>query len=497
MKLILPPTGDEWLLFALIFLALGCFVGAAELIRKKMHWSAEVTRKTVHIAVGVLIYFAPQLFTSGIPAILLALVFSIVNMLAISLGLLKGMHGTNRRSYGTVYYPFSFFILVMLFWNTHAAIISIAILILALGDAAAAIVGEDLEHPHTYRLTSDKKSIEGSATMFVVTFLVTILGLHFHPFARVDNLLLVVETALATALFVTAWEGIASQGFDNLTVPLSAAFVLHFMLVGGAGRVPADLLLALTLGIGIGIAAYYFRFLSLSGSVATALLATIVYGIGGWPWTTPILAFFIVSSVLSKFGKARKKRFDLMFEKTDRRDAGQVAANGAVPGLLILAWYCFPQWSFWYPSYLAAIAAATADTWGTEIGILAKGNPRSILTLKHVETGTSGGVSLPGFIGGAAGALFIATAGFISMGLPLTATGLLRIVAAGVIGSLVDSALGATLQSQYRCTVCGKITERTQHCSQATTLFRGLKFIDNDVVNWCCAVAGAIAAVVF
>ena len=131
MKLLLSPTGDEWILFALIFLALGCFVAAAELIRKKMQWSPEVTRKSVHIAVGVLIYFAPQLFTSGIPAMLLAITFTLSNLIAIRMGLLKGMHGTNRRSYGTVYYPLSFLILVILLWNTYSAIISIAIMILA------------------------------------------------------------------------------------------------------------------------------------------------------------------------------------------------------------------------------------------------------------------------------------------------------------------------------------------------------------------------------
>ena len=494
MKLLLSPTGDEWILFALIFLALGCFVAAAELIRKKMQWSPEVTRKSVHIAVGVLIYFAPQLFTSGIPAMLLAITFTLSNLIAIRMGLLKGMHGTNRRSYGTVYYPLSFLILVILLWNTYSAIISIAIMILALGDAAAAIVGEDLQHPHLYKLTSDKKSLEGSTTMFVVTFLVTMLGLYFHPFARLVDHILVLQTAIVAAFFVTAWEGISSKGFDNLTVPLSAAFVLHFMLVGGPTHQPADLMLGVALGICIAAISYYFHFLSASGSVATALLATVVYGVGGWAWTLPILAFFIASSILSKLGKRRKQTFSLMFEKSDRRDAGQVAANGAFPGFLVLGWYLFPGWPLWSTAYLAVLAAVTADTWGTEIGILARGHPRSILTFRSVETGTSGGISLAGFTGGVAGALFIAVVGFMSMGIPVSPASLLRIVAAGVGGSLVDSFLGATVQAQYRCTVCGKITERMEHCLQPAPLARGFGSIGNDVVNWCCAVSGAFIA---
>jgi uncharacterized protein (TIGR00297 family) len=494
MKLLLPPTGEEWILFTLIFLALGCFVVAAELIRKKMQWSPEVTRKSVHIAVGVLIYFAPQLFTSGIPAMLLAIIFSLSNLIAIKMGLLKGMHGTNRRSYGTVYYPLSFLILVILLWNSYSAIISIAILILALGDAGAAIVGEDLQHPHSYKLTSDKKTLEGSATMFIVTFLVTMLGLYFHPFARLVDHVLVLQTAIVAAFFVTAWEGISSRGFDNLTVPLSAAFVLHFMLVGGPAHQPVDLMLGVAFGIGIAVASYYFHFLSISGSVATALLATIVYGVGGWAWTLPILAFFIASSILSKMGKHRKQSFSLMFEKSDRRDAGQVAANGALPGFLVLGWYLVPGWPLWSTVYLAVLAAVTADTWGTEIGVLARGRPRSILTFRSVETGTSGGVSLEGFAGGAVGALLIAIVGFKSMGMPMSLLALLRIIAAGVGGSLVDSLLGATVQAQYRCSVCGKTTERTLHCLQSASMIRGFGWIGNDIVNWCCAISGAIIA---
>jgi uncharacterized membrane protein len=140
------------------------------------------------------------------------------------------------------------------------------------------------------------------------------------------------------------------------------------------------------------------------------------------------------------------------------------------------------------------LAAVTADTWGTEIGVLARGRPRSILTFRSVETGTSGGVSLAGFAGGAAGALFVAIVGFMSMGIPVSPASLLRIVAAGVGGSLVDSFLGATVQAQYRCPVCGKITERTEHCLQPAPLVRGFGSIGNDVVNWCCAVSGALIA---
>jgi uncharacterized protein (TIGR00297 family) len=226
-----------------------------------------------------------------------------------------------------------------------------------------------------------------------------------------------------------------------------------------------------------------------SGAAATFLLATIIFGVGGWQWTVPILTFFVVSSLLSKFGKKKKSAFDLLFEKSDTRDAGQVAANGGVAGILMLCWHVAPSNGLWYPLYLASLAAVTADTWGTEIGVLAHGSPRSILTMKCVETGTSGGLSLAGIIGGAFGALLIALSGSAWFG--FDARLIVFIVLSGIAGSLADSFLGATIQAQYRCGVCGKVTEKKQHCEKETLLVRGVRWMNNDVVNWACAIVGA------
>ncbi len=488
MKLFFPPGFSEWMLFAVLLSGIALFIAAAELVRKKFNRSPEVTRKLVHILTGVLIYFAPQLFNSGIPAILLALIFIIVNFAAERFDLLKGMHGTNRRSYGTVYYPLAFLILVLLFWNETPAIISISILVLAISDAAAAIVGGNLSSPHNYFLTSDKKSLEGSVTMFVATFLVVVLALRFNPLTAISNIGFLVLAGFAVASFATMWEAISSKGFDNLTVPLAAAFILHFLLTPLPHHHAGQLLLGIFLAATIAVVSLRFHFLKPSGSAATFLLATIIFGIGGWQWTVPILTFFVASSLLSKFGKKRKSAFDLLFEKSDTRDAGQVAANGGVTGMLMLCWYVAPSNEFWYPLYLASLAAVTADTWGTEIGVLAHASPRSILTMKRVETGTSGGVSLAGIVGGACGAFLIALSGSFWYGLDVRLV--VFVVLSGIAGSLADSFLGATIQAQYRCVMCGKVTEKKRHCEKETSLVRGVRWINNDIVNWVCAIVG-------
>ncbi len=255
-------------------------------------------------------------------------------------------------------------------------------------------------------------------------------------------------------------------------------------------------LIGLFLALIISVISFFFKLLSHSGSAATFLLATIIYGIGGWKWTTPIITFFIASSLLSKLGKSYKKKFEIIFEKTDKRDAGQVAANGGVAGIIIILWYFFSEHNELYVFYLASIAAVTADTWGTEIGTLWKGKPRSIVTFKEVEPGTSGGVSIQGTLGALFGAMIVTGSAVVVNSSEFSIPLIIAIVLSGFIGSLVDSFFGATVQAQYQ-SLSGKITEKTSIDGVKTTLIQGIRWIDNDIVNWMCAFSGAIVMFLF
>jgi uncharacterized protein (TIGR00297 family) len=246
-------------------------------------------------------------------------------------------------------------------------------------------------------------------------------------------------------------------------------------------------LTAALFGFIISAASYVLRFLTLSGSIATFVLAVIIYGVGGWQWSIPIITFFLFSSLLSKIGHSRKARFDQVFEKSGTRDWAQVLANGGVAAVLAILSGLFPVYDF-YPLYLGALAAVTADTWGTEIGVLASGTTISVVTLRPVASGTSGGISEYGTLAGAIGAIVLAVSGYAWYTDLRTAC---FVVAGGIVGSLVDSLLGATVQVQYRCVVCGKATERSAHCDETTEQVRGMRWMGNDIVNGLCALAGA------
>ena len=115
-----------------------------------------------------------------------------------------------------------------------------------------------------------------------------------------------------------------------------------------------------------------------------------------------------------------------------------------------------------------------------------------------MPAGTSGGMTVPGTVASLAGSITIAVvvvvgavAGWVAVPdrIPMA---FIVVVMAGVGGSLLDSVLGGTVQAVYRCPGCGLRTERLVHgCGQRTVPVRGIRLINNDVVNAAAALFGA------
>ncbi len=127
----------------------------------------------------------------------------------------------------------------------------------------------------------------------------------------------------------------------------------------------------------------------MSGAVAATLIGTLAIA-AGWGWGLLLLSFFVSSSALSKVGAGRKtERTDSIVEKGSERDAKQVLANGGVFAAAAVGQILLSS-PIWYVVAAGALAASAADTWATEVGTLAGGEPVSIISLKRVPVGTSG-----------------------------------------------------------------------------------------------------------
>ena len=244
--------------------------------------------------------------------------------------------------------------------------------------------------------------------------------------------------------------------------------------------------LAAVLASGVAATAYWRRALTLDGAVGAAVVGCITLGQGGRPAAGALLTFFGTSSALSRVGTTRKQRGSLAQANGARRDAWQVLANGGFATLCILLG---PQRGG--GGFLGALSAAGADTWATELGMLARRDPRLITTWRPVAAGTSGGITPEGLLASCAGALSVGAAWSLLgggwRGLPVA-------VVAGLCGSLTDSLLGATLQALYRCPTCDALTEEPRHrqCGQPAELVRGQAWATNDTINALSTLAGAL-----
>ncbi|MFN4213609.1 DUF92 domain-containing protein [Exiguobacterium sp.] len=239
----------------------------------------------------------------------------------------------------------------------------------------------------------------------------------------------------------------------------------------------------------VAYAGYRLRSLTLSGAVLTVVTGTVIgYGFG-WFGLYLLGVFFSTSSLASKYRARDKAPVDDIVEKSGPRDFVQVLANGGI-GMLTAVGMVVTSNEAWLYAYIVSIAAATSDTWGSEFGVLAKRKPRSIMTLRPVEPGTSGGVSLFGTVMSIVGAATIVVATYPFLGLEWTTA--LVLIAIGLSGSVVDTLLGATVQRKYRCRVCGKLTEKRVHHDEATAYVSGWRFLGNDAVNFLAIAAAAV-----
>lgn len=251
------------------------------------------------------------------------------------------------------------------------------------------------------------------------------------------------------------------------------------------------LMLGFVAAVLLAFGAFKAEALSGSGAIAAIVVGTAIFGLGGLRWAAVMVVFFVASSLLSRLGRTMKKSADAFTNKGSRRDAIQVLANGGAAAAIAILHGADHQIAVLFPAFLGSMAAATADTWSTEIGALSPVAPRFILSGKEVLRGTSGGVTALGLAGALAGAAVIGVTG----GVANTATVTLILVAsiAGVGGSVVDSLLGASVQRVNRCPLCLVMTERRIHdCGTATVHARGWSVIDNDIVNAITTVFGAV-----
>lgn len=252
-------------------------------------------------------------------------------------------------------------------------------------------------------------------------------------------------------------------------------------------------LFAFFVSIIIVILARWRGWLSYSGAAAATVVGTLVFGLGGWAWGVPLISFFISSSLLSRVRSVRKTRAAQRYDKSHQRDLMQVLANGGAGALAVLGHLFWPS-PLWYAFFIGAMATVNADTWATELGALSPHAPRLITTGKPVAAGTSGGISLVGTAAALTGALFIGATTFFFYERALAGRYLLLAGGSGLLGALLDSVLGATVQRLYYDDMLGQETEKSARSGRKLRPTRGWPWMTNDTVNLLASIGGGLVA---
>jgi len=137
-------------------------------------------------------------------------------------------------------------------------------------------------------------------------------------------------------------------------------------------------------------------------------------------------------------------------------------------------------------AHLGFYSACTGDTWASELGVLAKSAPFSVITFRTVPPGTNGGVTVFGTLMSGVGGLFV---GGVWLFFQTQYQILFLCAFAGLFGSFIDSILGATVQYSGMNEKTKKVVEApgkdVKHIS-------GVDLLSNNSVNF---VASALTAV--
>ena len=243
-----------------------------------------------------------------------------------------------------------------------------------------------------------------------------------------------------------------------------------------------NMMIQLGIGVGISILFCYYtvrrKSLTLGGALTASFVGLWVLWFAGARWLIPLFFFFITGTLLGHLSKNKSQTTDAKHGKA--RDALQVLCNGGIYAVLAT----FAQGAareMMLSLMLVSMAICTADTWASEIGIYFRWKTYDVLRFRKTPVGLSGGVSVPGTLGGLLGALAMAALGNALLPDFLKPDLLLFITISGFVGMLLDSIMGASLQARYRNVQTETLSDSTD---KNTVLQSGWRWMTNDAVNF-------------
>jgi uncharacterized protein (TIGR00297 family) len=441
---------------------------------------SELRRKAVHVGMGgfaLLFRWLTPLEAAACAG--LALLFNLFLLHRLTRrSLLRASEAARGYSLGIALYP-AVVLATILVFHRRLELAAAVWALLAFGDGMATIAG--LAIGRTPLPWNRRKTWSGFLAFVVFGTAAAALLLRWTQRSDAawigDSFLshpgFLVIACFAAALLAAFAESIEHAIDDNLVVPIVGGAALWAATLVEPGRL-ADAMPVMVRNAGIGaavnavlaLAAFAARGVSVSGALSGFLLGTLLYTFAGWPGFAILLAFFVLGTGATKLGFGRKAALGVAQAKGGRRGVRNVVANGGAGLLFAFLAAATGHRTLCLVALAAAFATAAADTVSSEIGQAFGRRHVLITSFRRVPAGTDGAVSIEGTLAGVAAAAIVAA---IALSVAIVdARGAIAVVLGAIVGTTLESYLGATLETD--------------------------RVLDNEVVNFANTVAGALAA---
>ena len=208
--------------FALILLYIFSIFLISIIYKKFTEDNKEALRKIIHIGMGPLIPIAQYLQIDQNSALTFTAIIAILIFLNYSYKFFPSIEDVDRKSFGTLFYCISLFILIFFFWEKDPYALMAGFFIMTFGDGLAGLIGKNFKSKN-WIFFKQKKSFFGTATMFLTSLLVVCSLAYIQKYNFNINLLMI-------AFIATTLEQFSVIGIDNLLVPIASAIYFNIFV---------------------------------------------------------------------------------------------------------------------------------------------------------------------------------------------------------------------------------------------------------------------------
>ncbi len=194
----------------------------AILFKKIKPAKKELLRKIIHIGIGPLILIAKFFETSQVFAAYFTLLVFLLIAINYIYRFFPVIEDVNRKSYGTLLYCLSLFILIIFFWDKDPYSLIAGFFIMTFGDGLAGLIGKNFSS-RNWLIFSQKKSFIGTITMLITSLIILVSVVLFGDFSLNSNIILI-------AFLATILEQFSIFGIDNFTVPIISSLTFNLLI---------------------------------------------------------------------------------------------------------------------------------------------------------------------------------------------------------------------------------------------------------------------------